>query len=140
MPAVREAVVDGLFYPASPAALRAQVAAYLAGVGLLVAGKRRDAMVALSAGALAMSVSWALGHDRYGGSVPELLARGADRIVEHTGAKLVIMGHAHREVVGDHYANTGSFSFPRSSSGRPFLEIEGSTGSPRAALRFTERS
>ena len=33
MPAVREAVVDGLFYPAAPAALRAQVAAYLAGVG-----------------------------------------------------------------------------------------------------------
>jgi len=29
MPAVREAVVDGLFYPAAPAALRAQVAGYL---------------------------------------------------------------------------------------------------------------
>ena len=33
MPAVRLAVVDGLFYPAAPAALRAQVADYLAGVG-----------------------------------------------------------------------------------------------------------
>jgi AmmeMemoRadiSam system protein B len=33
MPAVREAVVDGLFYPAVPAALRAQVVDYLAGVG-----------------------------------------------------------------------------------------------------------
>ena len=33
MPAVRQAVVDGLFYPAAPAALRAQVADYLAGVG-----------------------------------------------------------------------------------------------------------
>ena len=33
MPAVRRAVVDGLFYPAAPAALRAQVADYLAGVG-----------------------------------------------------------------------------------------------------------
>ncbi len=32
MPAVRHAVVDGLFYPAAPAALRAQVADYLAGV------------------------------------------------------------------------------------------------------------
>jgi AmmeMemoRadiSam system protein B len=29
MPAVREAVVDGLFYPAAPTALRARVAAYL---------------------------------------------------------------------------------------------------------------
>lgn len=114
--------------------------ALLAGVGLLVAGKRRDAMMALSAGALAMSVSWALGYDRYGGSVPELLSRGADRIAEHTGAKLVVMGHAHREVVRDHYANTGSFSFPRSSPGRPFLEIEGTPSSPRATLRFTPRS
>ena len=31
MPAVREAVVDGLFYPAAPAALRARVAGYLLG-------------------------------------------------------------------------------------------------------------
>ena len=33
MPAVREAVVDGLFYPAVSAALHAQVVDYLAGVG-----------------------------------------------------------------------------------------------------------
>ena len=33
MPALRLAVVDGLFYPAAPAALRAQVADYLAAVG-----------------------------------------------------------------------------------------------------------
>lgn len=32
MLAVRQAVVDGLFYPAAPAALRARVAQYLAGV------------------------------------------------------------------------------------------------------------
>lgn len=32
MSSVRRAVVDGLFYPAAPAALRAQVAGYLAGV------------------------------------------------------------------------------------------------------------
>ncbi len=31
MPTVRRAVVDGLFYPAAPAALRAQVVDYLAG-------------------------------------------------------------------------------------------------------------
>ncbi len=34
MPAVRRAVVDGLFYPAAPAALRAQVADYLASAGV----------------------------------------------------------------------------------------------------------
>ena len=33
MPAVRQAVVDGLFYPAAPGALRALVAGYLAGAG-----------------------------------------------------------------------------------------------------------
>lgn len=33
MPAVRRAVVDGLFYPAAPEALRRQVADHLAGVG-----------------------------------------------------------------------------------------------------------
>ena len=33
MPALRHPVVDGLFYPAAPAALRAQVADYLAAVG-----------------------------------------------------------------------------------------------------------
>jgi len=34
MPVVREAVVDGLFYPAAPAALRAQIVDHLAGVGV----------------------------------------------------------------------------------------------------------
>ncbi|HSW21156.1 MAG TPA: AmmeMemoRadiSam system protein B, partial [Burkholderiaceae bacterium] len=34
MPALRLAVVDGLFYPAAPAALRAQVADYLAAAGV----------------------------------------------------------------------------------------------------------
>src|SRR5678816_1340315 len=33
MPPVREAAVDGLFYPAAPAVLRAQVVDHLAGAG-----------------------------------------------------------------------------------------------------------
>ena len=33
MPTVRRAVVDGLFYPAAPGALRAQLADYLADFG-----------------------------------------------------------------------------------------------------------
>ena len=41
MPAVRRAVVDGLFYPAAPAALRAQVADYLASVGTDDAARSR---------------------------------------------------------------------------------------------------
>lgn len=109
--------------------------ALLAGAGLLTAGQRRAGLWSLGAGALVMSISWALGHDRYGGSVPELLAQGAGRVVEHTGARLVVLGHAHRELVSDRYANTGSFSFPRGGAGRPYLEIEGTPEWPRATLR-----
>lgn len=109
--------------------------ALLAGAALMTAGQRRAGLWSLGAGALVMSVSWALGHDRYGGSVPELLAQGAQRVAEHTGARLVVLGHAHREVVSERYANTGSFSFPRGGAGRPYLEIEGSMDWPRATLR-----
>lgn len=114
--------------------------AVLGGVGLFAAGKRREAMWTMSAGALAMSISWALGHDRYGGTVPELLAQAAAQVTQKTGASLVVMGHAHREALTDAYANTGSFSFPRSGAGRPFLEIEGSRDKPRAVLRYAERT
>jgi AmmeMemoRadiSam system protein B len=41
MPAVREAVVDGLFYPAAPGALRAQIVDYLVGAGVGVASDGR---------------------------------------------------------------------------------------------------
>lgn len=114
--------------------------ALLGGVALAAAGKRNEALISLSAGALAMSISWALGHDRYGGSVPDLLAKGAAKVVEKTGAKLVVLGHAHREHVDATYANTGSFSFPRMPQGRPFLEIEGTEAFPTAVLRHVARS
>ncbi len=108
----------------------------LAGGALLAAGRVRPAGFAIGAGALAMGISWALGHDRYGGSVPERLAHGATRISQATGAKLVVMGHAHREAEGPGYANTGSFSFPRQAPGRPYLTIEGTTEHPRAVRRY----
>ncbi|KYF96099.1 hypothetical protein BE18_36750, partial [Sorangium cellulosum] len=53
-----------------------------------------------------------------------------------TGAKLVVFGHTHKEALGDGYANTGSFSFPRTAPGRPYVEIEGPPDAPRAVSRF----
>ena len=51
MPAVREAAVDGLFYPAAPAALRAQVVDCLAGVGAADdAGRTPKLLIAPHAG------------------------------------------------------------------------------------------
>jgi UDP-2,3-diacylglucosamine pyrophosphatase LpxH len=108
----------------------------LAGSALLAAGKHRAGAWAIGAGALAMSISWAAGHDRYGGSVPERLAESAGKIAATTGAKLVVMGHAHRETDAPFYANTGSFSFPQRAPGRPFLEIEGTADAPRAVRRY----
>jgi len=106
----------------------------LAAVGL---GRRGAGALSIGLGALVMGASWAKGHDRYTGTVAERLARGASRVGEVTGAKLVVFGHTHREAHGDGYANTGSFSFPRGAPGRPFLEIEGDPGAPRAVRRYT---
>lgn len=89
-----------------------------------------------SLGALAMASSWARGHNRYQGSTAEQLADGAQRIVDATCAQLVIFGHTHREALGENYANTASFSFPRGAPGRPFLEIDADREKPKAYRRY----
>jgi predicted phosphodiesterase len=108
----------------------------LGGLGAVATKRYGAATWALGVGALSMGISWALGYDRYGGTVPERLERGAHQVAQTTGAKLVVLGHAHREAHGEIYANTGSFSFPREAPGRPFLEIEGSAAAPRAVRRY----
>jgi UDP-2,3-diacylglucosamine pyrophosphatase LpxH len=107
------------------------------GLGMLAlsAGRTKAARGLLGAGALAMGVSWALGVDRYGGSVGQRLASGARRIADGSGAELVVLGHAHREAIEDRYANTGSFSFPRSDAGRPYVEVVNERGRLRAERR-----
>jgi len=110
-----------------------------ASAACLATGKRGAAASLFGVGALAMGASWALGYDRYGGSVPSLLEEGAAAIRDASGARLVVMGHAHRECLADGYANTGSFSFPKDAPGRPFLEIEGATDAPIAARRYFAR-
>lgn len=113
--------------------------AIMGGLGALASKRYGAATWALGAGALTMGISWALGYDRYGGTVPERLERSAEEVASATGASLVVLGHAHREALGGRYANTGSFSFPREAPGRPFLEIEGSPDAPRAVRRYLTR-
>ncbi|WP_437679454.1 hypothetical protein [Sorangium sp. So ce131] len=107
-----------------------------AGIAALGLGARETGAAAIGLGALLMGVSWANGHNRYAGTVAERLAESAGRVARTTGAKLVVFGHTHRETLGDGYANTGSFSFPRAAPGRPYVEIEGSAEAPRAVSRF----
>ncbi|XXX79682.1 hypothetical protein WMF30_13005 [Sorangium sp. So ce134] len=107
-----------------------------AGLAALGLGAREPGAAALGLGALLMGVSWSSGHNRYAGTVAERLAESAGRVARTTGAKLVVFGHTHREALGDGYANTGSFSFPRTAPGRPYVEIEGSPDAPRAVSRF----
>lgn len=92
--------------------------------------------LAVSAGALGLAASWAAGYDRYTGSVRERLEDGASKVRELTSAKLVVFGHTHREALSGGYANTGSFAFPGSAPGRPYLQIEGDADSPRAERRY----
>jgi hypothetical protein len=105
------------------------------GLGGAAAGRRAGGGALAALGALLMIASWASGKNRYGGAVPERLATSAARIAEATSAHLVVFGHTHVEADGERYANTGSFAFPRSAPGRPFLEIEGSLDRPRAVRR-----
>jgi hypothetical protein len=105
------------------------------GLGAMASGRVASGGAAAALGSLLMAGSWARGHNRYVGTVPERLAASADRIATATGAKLVVFGHTHVQAGDDRYANTGSFAFPKGAPGRPFLEIVGDSASPRAERR-----
>lgn len=107
-----------------------------AGLGALALGMRRAGAASAGFGALLMAASWANGHNRFEGTVCDRLARGAARITETSGARLVVFGHTHREAHAGEYANTSSFSFPGAAPGRPFIEIEGTPEAPRAVRRY----
>jgi len=117
-------------------------ATVLTGVGAaaLASGKSIAGGAALGAGTALMLTSWAHGHDRYGGTVPERLAAAAGVLAEASAARLVIFGHAHREALEGAYANTGSFSFPGRAPGRPYLRIEGDAAHPRAVRHHVTRA
>ncbi len=107
-----------------------------------VAGRKR----AVGAGAALVTAgmgwlvfNWLTHFDRFGGTVPERLRRGAERVRAATDAGLVVLGHAHAEHLDEGYANTGSFSFPeKGAPGRPYLVIEGDRERPRAVRRYVE--
>jgi AmmeMemoRadiSam system protein B len=90
MPAVRHAVVDGMFYPAAPGALRAQIANYLAA----------EASVALAQGARPpkLLITPHAGYDYCGAvaaSAYTLLRRRSEPVIE----RVVLLGPAHRVAV-----------------------------------------
>ncbi|MBW2457304.1 MAG: hypothetical protein JRI68_22540 [Deltaproteobacteria bacterium] len=106
------------------------------GLLALAGGRRAAGATATTLGAMLMVASWLRAHDRYGGRVVDRLEAAAGRIADQTDADLVIFGHTHREALTDHYANTGSFAFPRGAPGRPYLELELGEGPPRALRRY----
>ncbi|HSQ65584.1 MAG TPA: metallophosphoesterase [Polyangiaceae bacterium] len=114
----------------------AATVAVMAGLAAFAAGQRSLGLALGGAGLGGLALSWSRGHDRYGGKVSERLDDGARRVARATGAKLVVLGHAHAVADRDGYSNTASFAFPRGSEGRPFVQIEGSAEAPRAARRF----
>ncbi len=110
----------------------------MAGLSAFSLGKRKLGLALGALGLGGLAWSWSRGHDRYGGKVPARLDEAATRIARATGSPLVIFGHAHEIADRPGYANTSSFSFPRGTPGRSFLELEGT----RATRRFwtTERA
>ena len=88
MSAVREAVVDGLFYPAAPAALRAQVVDYLAGAGTADGAVERGAPPKLL-------ITPHAGYE-YCGPVAALAYARLERGNAHAIARVVMLGPAHR--------------------------------------------
>ncbi len=108
----------------------------LAGMTAFTLGKRRLGLALGALGLGGLAWSWSRGHDRYGGKVPSRLDEAASRIAKASGASLVVFGHAHEIADREGYSNTASFAFPRGTTQRPFLEIEGTPERPRAVRRF----
>ena len=100
MPAVRRAVVDGLFYPAAPAALRAQVADYIASVGTDDAARLPKLLITPHAGYVYCGA--------IAGHAYALLGRRRTQI-----SRVVLLGPAHRVALdGLATPEAGAFETP----------------------------
>jgi predicted phosphodiesterase len=60
---------------------------------------------------------------RYRDQPVRLLRDGAETVRGFTGAELVVFGHTHVPVTEAGYANAGSFGYPASGAGRPYLVV-----------------
>jgi UDP-2,3-diacylglucosamine pyrophosphatase LpxH len=72
---------------------------------------------------------------RYKNRPVRLLRNGAEIVRELTEAELVVFGHTHVPVTESGYANAGSFGYPATGSGRPYLIVSENGG---AELRRSE--
>lgn len=78
----------------------------------------------VAAGAAAVLVgSIAAGRNRYRGRVQAALVDNAAHIAAATSARAVVFGHIHEAVGKGVYRNTGSFAFPGSLPGRPYVVV-----------------
>jgi UDP-2,3-diacylglucosamine pyrophosphatase LpxH len=94
----------------------------VAGAALGVTSLSIAGLPIAAVGALSLAASLlTTGINRYGGRVERTLAEGAARAAEITGAKTVILGHAHVDASGPRYRNTASFAF---LPGHPYLRVE----------------
>ena len=120
---VRHAVVDGLFYPAAPAALRAQVADFLVGACTGDATARLPPKLLITphaayeyCGAVAASAYALLGRVRARRMRPHGRPKGSYRSAQHEGtpmSRVVLLGPAHRvAVVGLAAPRAGAFETP----------------------------
>lgn len=66
---------------------------------------------------------------RYQNMPVRRLREGAELVAKLTDARLVVFGHTHVPELGESYANAGSFGYPASGMGRPYLWISPS-GTP----------
>ena len=94
------------------------------GGGLSGNGALSVAGVSVAAcGAMALVASMLVGANRYRGRAERVLAEGAERIADITGASTVILGHVHVAAEGPRYRNTSSFAFAREGP-RAYLRVE----------------
>lgn len=109
------------------------------GAAVLVAGAPMSGLLLAGAGTTYLGASLVRRRNRYVGVVGTSLRDAAARVVLHTGAEVVLMGHTHDEDATSHYVNTGSFAYP-SEPGRPYVVVDSTGRVTRRRLGAADRA